>query len=242
MAEAPESCDAEPVVTTTEELIRARLSAALGGWRGAVETGLPIVVFVLVWSASADLAAAAWSAVALAVVFAIGRLLQRSSLQHVLGGVVAMAVAAWFATRTGRAEDVFLPGILFSAAYGVASVVSILVRWPLVGFLVGMADLAEEQDPTAWHRDPAVVAVCIRLTWVVVGLYVLRLGIMGPLYLAGDIAALTVAKVVLGWPAWVGAVAVMGSMLVRGQTPLSAVGATQGVDLTPDDGADAPRG
>ena len=37
---------------TVEELLRARLSLALGGWRGAVESAVPTIVFVVVWNLS----------------------------------------------------------------------------------------------------------------------------------------------------------------------------------------------
>ena len=62
--------------------------------------------------------------------------------------------------------------------------------------------------------------VATRLTYVIVGLYAVRLGVMVPLYLAGNIAALGVARVLLGWPAWVAALAVMGWLLARGRTPV----------------------
>jgi hypothetical protein len=61
--------------------------------------------------------------------------------------------------------------------------------------------------------------VCQRLTLVLVVLYAVRVAVMLPLYFAGEVAWLGVAKVGLGWPAWVAAVAVMGVMLVRGRTP-----------------------
>ena len=64
-----------------------------------------------------------------------------------------------------------------------------------------------------------MVAVCGRLTLVMTAMFLLRVLIMYPLYLAGNVAALGTAKIVLGWPLWAGAVAVMGAMLVRGETP-----------------------
>jgi hypothetical protein len=134
--------------------------------------------------------------------------------------VAATGIAAWFALRSGRAEDAFLPGILLSAGYAVAILVSIVTKWPAVGFLVGVADPRAQTDPFAWRRDRAVVAVCQRLTWVLLALYAVRLAVMVPLYLAGQVAALGVAKIVLGWPLWLGALALMGAMLVRGHTPL----------------------
>jgi hypothetical protein len=205
---------------TVEELIRHRLRVALGGWRGSLETALPTVVFVVVWTWRQDVTTAALAALALAVLLAAIRLAQRSSVQHVLGAVVATAIAAFFAVRSGRAEAAFLPGILTSAAFLVGTVLSIVVRWPVVGFLVGAGDPRMQEDPFGWRRDRGVVRVCARLTWVLVVLYVIRLAVMVPLYLGAEVALLGIAKIALGWPLWVGALAVMGWMLVSGHTPL----------------------
>ncbi|WP_404383178.1 DUF3159 domain-containing protein [Knoellia locipacati] len=204
---------------TVEELIRHRLSSALGGWRGSIETALPTVAFIGVWSWRQDLRLAVWCAVGVAVVLAVARLVQRSSLQHVLGAVFATALAAFFAMRSGRAEDAFLPGMLLSGGYLVGTLISILVRWPVVGFLVGAGDPRAAEDPFGWRRDAGMVRVCSRLSWVLVALYAVRLSIQVPLYLVAQVEALGVAKIVLGWPLWIGGVAVMGWLLVRGSTP-----------------------
>ncbi len=208
---------------TVEALIRHRLTVVLGGWRGSVETALPTVVFVIVWSVrDHDVRSAAVAAIAVALVLAAVRLVQRSSLQHVLGAVVATAIAAFFALRTGRAEDAFLPGILTSAGFLLGTLVSIFARWPVVGFLVGAGDPRAAEDPFGWRRDAGVVRVSSRLTWVLVGVYVVRLAVMVPLYLTAHVTLLGVSKVVLGWPLWVAALALMGWMLLAGHTPLEA--------------------
>ena len=212
---------AEPGAQTVEAVIRHRLSAALGGWRGSVETALPTLVFVLAWSLSDhDVKVAAISALAVAVALAVLRLLQRSSLQHVGGALFATGLAALFAIRSGRAEAAFLPGMLWGAGIMALSLVSVLTRWPLVGFVVGAGDPRLAEDPFGWRRDRGMVRVCSRLTWVLIGMYVIRLGIMVPLYLASEVTLLGVAKIVLGWPLYVLAVAVMGWLLLSGHTPL----------------------
>ncbi len=206
---------------TVEELIRHRLTVALGGWRGSVETALPVIIFVVAWSWRHDVRTAVVAAVVVAVTLAAARLVQRSSLQHVGGAVFATALAAFFALRSGRAEDAFLPGIIGSAAWGLATALSNVVRWPVIGFLVGAGDPEAREDPLRWRRDPAMVAVCQRLTWVLVALYAVRVAIMYPLFLAGSVTWLGVTKVLLGWPAWALSIAVMGALLMRGQTPQS---------------------
>ena len=148
------------------------------------------------------------------------RVVQRSSLSHVVGAVFATAIAAFFAVRSGRAEAAFLPGILTNAGFLLATLVSILTRWPAVGFLVGAGDPHAQEDPFAWRRDRGMVRVCSRLTWVLVGTYAVRLSIMVPLYLAAEVAWLGAAKIALGWPLWVASVALMGWLLLAGHTPL----------------------
>jgi hypothetical protein len=204
---------------TVEEVIRHRLSTALGGWRGSLETALPTVAFVVLWIARGDLVTALVAAGAVTVVLAVVRLAQRQSLQFVLQAVLPTVIAAVFALRSGKAEDAFLPGIIWNSVMGAVAVVSVATRWPLVGFMVGAGDPDLAEDPLGWHRDKGVVRVCQRLTLVLVATFATRLAVMVPLYLAGQVAWLGVAKVVLGWPLWLGAVAVMGLMLVRGHTP-----------------------
>jgi hypothetical protein len=206
-------------VPTVEALIRHRLSTALGGWRGSVETALPTIAFVVIWTWRHDVRTAVFAAAGVVVVLALVCLAQRQSLRFVGSAAVATAIAAFFALRSGRAQDAFLPGILTSAAWGVGSLLSVAARWPLVGFMVGAGDPRLAEDPFAWRRDPGLVRVCQRLTLVLVGLYAVRVALMLPMYLAGEVALLGVAKVVLGWPLWLAAVGVMGWMLVRGRTP-----------------------
>ena len=207
---------------TVESLIRERLSSALGGARGSFETALPTVAFVVAWTLRQDVTIAVSASAAILLILLVARLATRQTPRYVLSAVIATAIAAFFALRSGRAEDAFLPGILTSAAWGVASLVSVVVRWPIVGFIVAAGDPQMAQDPTAWRRDRGLVSVCQRLTMVLVVLYAVRVVVMFPLYLAGQVTLLGVAKIALGWPAYLFAVAIMGMMLVRGKTPLTA--------------------
>ena len=114
----------DPVPATVEALIRHRLSEAFGGARGSVETALPTVAFVVAWVISHEVKTSVVIALVVAVGLGLVRVVQRSSLRHVLGAVGATALAAWFAMRSGKAEDAFLPGILLSLGYGVAMLAS----------------------------------------------------------------------------------------------------------------------
>lgn len=203
--------------------MRQRLSELLGGWRGALETAIPTVAFVAGWMLTGQVIPAVVASVVAVLVLVAVRLLQRQTVRYALSSVLATAIAAVFALRTGQAEAAFLPGILWNAAMGVAALVSVALRWPLLGFVVAAADPQVAEDPAAmtrWREHDGMVTVGRRLTLVLAVLFLARVAIMLPLYFAGQVAWLGVAKIVLGWPAYVAAIAVMATLLLRGRTPL----------------------
>jgi len=207
-----------PQFRYVEELVRYELGRTLGGVRGMVEAALPFVGFTVAWVSSRALYPSLGVALGVALVLAVVRLVQRSSLKFVAQAVVPTAIAALIATRTGRAEDVFLPGILYNGALAVVSLLTVAIRRPLIGFVVGAA----LEDPTGWIRDRAQVRMSTRLTLVRAVPYVLRFVVQLPLFLAGQVVWLAVAKVVLGWPLLLAALFVIGLLLSRGRTPIES--------------------
>ncbi len=162
-----------------------------------VDSGLPSLVFVTVYTISGRLLTPALiAALASGVVLAGLRLARRESLQHVLTGYIGLGIAVFLAARTGRAETFFLPGLLINAGYLAAYVVSIMVRWPLLGVLVGLAT----GEGTAWRQSPHLLKAYTVASWFWVAMFGLRLGVQLPLYLTGSVVALGVARVVMGWP------------------------------------------
>lgn len=220
MGSSPPPRDATRITEdTVESVIRERLSAALGGLRGSVESALPMMAFVVAWLWRHDVRMAVAASGAVLLVLLMLRLAARSTPRYVLTAVLPTAAAGFFALRSGRAEAAFLPGLLWNGALCLACLLSVAARWPIVGFVVAAGDPHLAEDPTAWRRDPGLVHVCQRLTLVLVALFAARLIVMGPLYAAGQVTLLGVAKLVLGWPAYLAAVAVMAALLVRGRTP-----------------------
>jgi uncharacterized protein DUF3159 len=199
-----------------EEFVRHQLSQSLGGPRGMLEAALPFVAFTVAWMAGRELYPALGAAVATAVILAVVRLLQRQSIRYVATAVVPTAIAAIIALRTGRAEDVFLPGILYNGGLALLSLFTIAIRRPLVGFVIGAA----VGDPTGWAQDRGLVRMTSKLTLVLAVPYLLRFAIQLPLFLAGHVVLLGVAKVILGWPLLIAALAVIGLMLSKGKTPI----------------------
>jgi len=106
----------------------------LGGVRGLVASVAPVMVFVAV-NPFAGLQAAIWASVGVAIAVGIWRLVRREALQPAVSGILGVAVCAFIAYRTGEARGFFLYGIWFSLVAGLALVLSVLVRRPLVGVL-----------------------------------------------------------------------------------------------------------
>lgn len=211
--------DTEPVThDTVEAAVRAQLTKALGGVRGMIEAAVPTVGFTVTYLLSDELRLSIGAGAAAAVLLLAARLAQRSTPQFVLNSLVGIGIAAFFALRSGKAEDAFLPGILLNAGYAAAMILSIVVRWPIVGFIIGSVT----GDPTAWRADPGIVRLCSRLTWLLVLPCVLRVVVQYPLYLAGQVGWLGASKIALGWPLQVAALGAMVWLLARGRTPMRA--------------------
>ncbi|MGI4893994.1 MAG: DUF3159 domain-containing protein [Janthinobacterium lividum] len=202
---------------TVEEVVRQRLSAALGGWRGLLDSAAPALAFLLAWLITADVATSVGASIAVLLVTLVARIARRETIQHALGGILTTAVAAFVASRTGRAEDVFLPGILLNAGLAVVFALSMLTRWPVVGFIVG----AVTEEPTEWRRDRGVVALCQKLTGLLLAGYLIRVAVQLPLFLTHNTTALAITKLVLGWPLLVVGIAVASGLLLKGRTPLA---------------------
>jgi hypothetical protein len=183
-------------VAASEQL----LATTLGGWRGLIESAAPTLVFVLIFTfGGKNLQPALVSAVAVGLVLTLARLIRRQTLQQVLSGLFGLVIAAWFSSRTGKAEDFFLPGIITNVAYAAAFLVSILFRFPLVGFIVG----GLQGDLFGWRNNPAKLKLFRMLTWWWVGSYLFRVVVQYPLYLAKQVEILGTIKIVMGWPLYI---------------------------------------
>ncbi len=224
-----------PTTHTVEQVVRQQLSDALGGVRGMLEAAVPTVIFTVIFLTSHELRLAIILSLAAAGLLLVVRLLKRSTVKFVLNALLGIGIGtlfAWRAARSGgdagdQALAYFLPGLIYNLVYGCLMVFTIAIRWPLIGFVVGSV----AGDPTAWHHDRKVVLLCSRLTWLLALPCLLRVAVQGPIYLAGRngwwstdsaVAALGVAKLVMGWPLQVAALAVMGWLLARNGTPIKA--------------------
>jgi hypothetical protein len=181
---------------------RIMLDKAIGGWRGLFDSGAPTLVFVIVYLIQPDnLQIALWSALTVGITIAVYRLIRKDSLQQVITGLVGVGIAAGFSAWTGKAENFFLPGLLTNAAYGTVFLISILVRWPVLGVFLGIFS----GTGMKWRTIPEYSRAAAAATWIWVGMFFLRLAVQLPIFLVGAIGALGVLKVVMGWPLFLAA-------------------------------------
>jgi hypothetical protein len=209
---------------TVEQVVRAQLSKALGGPRGIVESAVPTALFTVFFLVTDDIRLALTVSIGVTAALLLVRLAQRSTTQFVLNALVGIGIGALFAYRasqSGGSEDdvaraVFTPGLIYNGVYAVVIVFTIVIGWPIVGFMVGSV----MGDPTAWHSDKAMVRLCSQLTWVLAIPCVIRVAVQLPLWLDHQIGLLGASKIALGWPLQLASFAVMGWLLSRNRTPV----------------------
>ncbi|WCN82975.1 DUF3159 domain-containing protein [Micromonospora sp. LH3U1] len=176
--------------------IAEQMADQLGGWRGLVESSIPVVVFVIA-NIIGELRPAVIASVSIAVLIAGLRLAQRRPIRHAINGLFGVGVGAAIAWRTGDERDFYLPGILYGIGYGIALLISAVIRQPLVGWIWSVLVAKGRSE---WRDDPKLVRVFTQLTvlWGVV--WLAKVGVQAGLYLAHQDTALGVARLALGYP------------------------------------------
>lgn len=172
------------------------LLAAVGGVRGLVEAILPALGFLVIYTITGELVPSVLFPVAVAVVFVVIRLVSRTPVTQAFAGVAGVGVSAVLALMTGNAEDNFLPGIITNVISLTVVLVSLLVRYPIIGLIVGVLS----NEGLDWRRDRAKRRVLTVATVLWAGLFALRLAVAVPLYLAQEVELLAATKLILGVP------------------------------------------
>jgi hypothetical protein len=215
----------DPVTLSGEPAARPAMIEALGGKRGLLDSGLPAVVFVFVNSVVAAFAGrdtglrAALVAAVLCGLGVVGlRLARRETLQQALSGFFALAIAVWLAARSGEARDFFLPGIFINLAYGGVFFVSALVARPLVGYVYAAVDGLDR----AWRDDRRLRRVFAVATMGWAAVFGARAAVQGTLYAMDRPGWLAVARLLMGWPLTILAVAATIAWVKRGRARMTA--------------------
>lgn len=179
-----------------EEVSTRGILNAVGGARGIVEALLPGLMYLTTFVFTQDPYLSVIAPSVIAVIAFIARLAQKQTLVTALSGLLGIAISVVTTVVTGRGEDYFLPGFWINGAWTLALIVSLIVGWPLIGFIVG----ALRGDPTGWRRDRALKRAATVTSWIWLGMFVLRLAVQLPLYAIGDVTGLGIMRLVMGTP------------------------------------------
>ena len=169
---------------------------AIGGWRGLVESSLPAVAFLVLFTVTKELNLSLIAALAAAGVFTLIRLVQGSKLVSALTGLVGVAICAFAAYRTGNASDYFVVGFWTNGVYILAYLLSMLVRWPLMGLIFAVI----RGEALSWRQNPVRLRQYMLATWIITVLMMLRLAVQVPLYFANNVEALGATRLIMGLP------------------------------------------
>lgn len=188
-----------------ERLSGRDLLGAVGGVRGILEALLPGLVFLVAysvltsfagWETQAALVPALAASVGLAVVFTIVRIVTKGQPTQAVAGLIGVLASAALALWTGNARDNYVLGFFTNAGYALALLVSLLVRWPALGLIVGFL----MGDGLAWRDDRRKYRAAQFLTLVWIGLFVARLAVQVPFYLVDNVEALGATRLLMGVP------------------------------------------
>ena len=190
------------------------LANSIGGWRGAIDSGLPSIVFLAIYFLKHhDLQLALKYAVVTGVVLAVIALVQRKSLQQVISGLIGLALSAYITSRTGQAQNFFITGIIRNGIFGLVFLISVLSKRPLLGYLLALLrtteslkESANSEEPVAkpekvlWREDAELLRKYSTVTWAWTLMFLGRFAIMYPMWAVHATGALGVASVILGYP------------------------------------------
>ena len=175
---------------------KAKVLAAFGGKKGLIDTGIPSVIFLVVFNVTDELQSALIASVAVSAVLTIIRLAMRKTIQHAVSGLIGSLICAWFANRTGNASDLYIPKLLTNLGYGSVYLIANLAGWPILGLLLGPI-LGENLQ---WRKDPARARAYKRASWLWVGMLFIRIAVQYPIYRSGNVNLLGTVNLAMGYP------------------------------------------
>ncbi|MET9263079.1 DUF3159 domain-containing protein [Amycolatopsis sp. NPDC004079] len=191
------------------------LFAAVGGWRTVAEGVASRVVFLIAYLVTDQVSTASLIAVGGVVVFAGIRAFTDRKYWQAAIGLVIVGASALLAGSTGRAVDFYLPAVLMQAAGGAVFLLSIAVRLPLIGLVLGRGERLD------WRRDPPRRRRYQLCTGIFLAKYVLATAVLVPLYLAGLVTPLGIAATLLGGAPAAGVCAYLCWRFLRARSALA---------------------
>lgn len=188
--------DTEPADDAPAEKTPAQaLLAQMGGVSGLIYSALPVAVLVPVNTAFGLVPAIA-SALGVAALILVWRLIRRDSVQPAVSGFIGVGISALIAWFVGASKGYFLLGIWTSLIWAAVFAISVLIRRPVVGYIWSWVN-SHDRGWRASRR--AVLAFDLAtITWVLV--FGARFVVQRHLYDLDQTGWLGVARIAMGWP------------------------------------------
>lgn len=192
---------------------RDKVLAAFGGKKGLIDSGIPSVIFLVVFNVTDHLHSALFASIAISALLTIIRLARRDTIQHALSGFIGVLICAWFANRTGNASDLYIPKLLTNLGYGTVYLIANLVGWPVLGLMLGPI-LGENLK---WRNHPARKRAYTRASWLWVAMFFTRIAVQYPIYRSGNVNLLGTVNLAMGYPLFIATA--YGSWLILKSAP-----------------------
>ena len=199
---------------------QAALLEAFGGLRGFVETTLPGLVFILIYTINQDIHSAAIAALVLSGVMGVARLAGRSTVKHAFSGVFGVAVGVAFAVFTGDAKDFYLPGMLYGLGLSLAYLISAAAGYPLLGIILGPVF----KENLSWRRrNPGRKRAYVKASYAWGFIFLAKSAILFPLYFFSDPTRFGWVTVALKIPPLLLAVYLTWIFLAKAPPPINVI-------------------
>ena len=167
----------------------------MGGVSGLIYSSLPVVAFVPV-SQFFGLTTAIVSALSVAAVILVWRLIRRESTQPAISGFIGVGICAGIAYFMGESKGYFLLGIWSSLVWASVFTLSVVIRRPIVGYVWGWVN----DHGRDWRTVRKAVRAFDIATMVWVLVFASRFVVQHHLYDADQTGWLGVARISMGWP------------------------------------------
>ncbi|MFD3626107.1 DUF3159 domain-containing protein [Streptomyces sp. NPDC058698] len=195
----------------------AALFEAFGGVRGMVETVLPGLLFVSIYTINKNLHMSAIAALAVALVMVVVRLVRKDTVKHAFSGVFGVAFGVVFAMMTGNAKDFYLPGMLYTVGLALAYIVTAMAGVPLIGLMLGPVF----RENLSWRtRNPGRKKAYTKASWAWGLILLAKSAILFPLYWWADTTQLGWVLVALKIPPFLLAVYLTWVFLAKAPPPI----------------------
>jgi len=160
-----------------------------------IDAILPPLFFVII-NRVVSLNAAAVTAISVAVIIGVIRLVKKQPWKYALGGLFLVSLASGLSFITKSAASYFMPAIISSSVLIILALGSLIIGKPLAAW----ASHLTRGWPLEWFWRKDVKPAYREVTWFWTAFLFMRLFVQITLYRIGETTNLTWANILLGWP------------------------------------------